>query len=493
MNKITERLNYLFRSPKGLVLLAIALISIVTIIWGMLSGPLAELGFKDLAVRLFGMDLEAAEREGRIIILYHSIAMAMVAILVYFATATVPMKKSEQTAINCVITVGYITAMISGLIFAYFGHNWIFHGLYLVGLSLVFFAGIMLVVALWPWRKDYRKPPTDTQTRGGIDLERTAFFTVAVTFLISAFFGAVPGAYFGNGFEVFLAEDTIREPFKVALDLSIIGHLHIMVALLGMFLTLLVGRWMGFKGTLHKIAMPSAIAGSIILSFGVWMVVPAERIAHLIIYVGSVPLLMAGLILVIFGFGKLIRERLAEQGIQKATFWQKLKALVHDPLRFGQLWQMIYMNFVVTFIGLFMAANLEDIMRWWPARDERVALTGHWHILSAIIASIILLRLAEMTGLKGKIRKLFGWMVIVGSDLAFFAAVLFALKRLFVSESGQQPFVNTTMVLIDIGLAAVIFMLGALMIWRLVDLFKKKGLWKKEQSEVDGSDEEVSL
>jgi hypothetical protein len=379
--------------------------------------------------------------------------------------------------------------MISGLVFAYFGHNWAAHGVYLVGLSLVFFAGILLAVALWPWRKDYRKAPTGTQTRGGIDLERTAFFTVTVCFLISAIFGAVPGSYFGNGFEVFMAEDTIREPGKAALDLSIIGHLHIMVALVGMFLTLLVGRWMSFKGTLHKLAMLSAIGGSIILSLGVWMVVPFETIAHLIIYVGSVPLLMGGLFLVIFGFGKLIRERLAEQGIEKATLWQKLKALVHDPLRFGPLWQMIYMNFVVTFVGLFMAANLESIMRHWPARDERVTLTGHWHILSAVIASIILLRLADMTGLKGKIRQSFGWAVIVGSDLAFLAAVLFALKRLFVTESGQQPLVNATMVLIDIGLAVVIIALGALMIWRLVDLFKKKGIWEKERSEEDTAEE----
>jgi len=280
------------------------------------------------------------------------------------------MKKSEQIRINLVVTVGYITAMFFGLLFAYFGHNWAFHGLFLVGLSLVFFSGIMLAVALWPWREKYRiKDPASENTKGRLDIERTAFFTVAVTFLISALFGAVPGSYFGNGFEVFLAEDTIRDPVKAALNLSIIGHLHIMVALVGMFLTLLVGRWMGFKGTLHKIAMPSAIVGSIILSLGVWMLVPFQSIAHLIIYVGSVPLLMGGLLLVIYGWSKLIRERLAEQGIENATFWQKLKALGHDPLRFGQLWQMVYMNFVVTFVGLFMAANLEDLMRWWPQQD----------------------------------------------------------------------------------------------------------------------------
>jgi len=93
------------------------------------------------------------------------------------------------------------------------------------------------------------------------------------------------------------------------------------------------------------------------------------------------------------------------------------------------------------------------------------------------------------TGLKGKIRKLFGWVVIVGSDLAFAAALLFAMKRLFVSESAQQPLVDTSMVLIDIGLAAVLIVLGALMVRRLVDLFKKKGLWVKEQSEEDAAEE----
>ncbi|MEW6716959.1 MAG: hypothetical protein AB1345_05620 [Chloroflexota bacterium] len=38
MQVVTHRLNYLFRSTKGLILVAIALISLVTAIWGMLSG-----------------------------------------------------------------------------------------------------------------------------------------------------------------------------------------------------------------------------------------------------------------------------------------------------------------------------------------------------------------------------------------------------------------------------------------------------------------------
>ena len=65
MQAIADRYHHLFCSTKGLVLVAIALVSLVTVVWGMLSGPMAELGFKDVVVRLLGMDLVAAEREGR--------------------------------------------------------------------------------------------------------------------------------------------------------------------------------------------------------------------------------------------------------------------------------------------------------------------------------------------------------------------------------------------------------------------------------------------
>ncbi len=109
-------------------------------------------------------------------------------------------------------------------------------------------------------------------TKNGFDFERIAFFAMALTTLISAIFGAIPGSYFGNGFTVFLAENVVREPHKLALDLSVIGHLHIMLALICIAAALIIGRWMDFKGKLHKIAMPLYIAGTIILSWapGSW-------------------------------------------------------------------------------------------------------------------------------------------------------------------------------------------------------------------------------
>ena len=481
MQAFSLRFNYLFRSTKGLALVAIAMISLVTAIFGMLSGPMAEWGTRDLVVRLSGMSLVDAEREGRIIMLYHAISMAVVAIEVYFITAIVPMKDRERRSINATVTVGYLTAMIFGLGFGYFGRKFILHGLFLFGQSLMFFGGILLASALWPWKKEYYvKDPDYAHTKKGVDLERVAFFAMAVATLGSAAFGAVAGSYWNNGFETFLAEDVVREPHKTSLQLAIIGHLHIMLTLIGVAITLIIGKWYDFKGIFQKIAMPLMIAGTIVITLGAWAVVPFQSIAHTVIYVGSVPVLLAGLMLVIFGWNKLIRDRLAEQGIEKATFGQKLKALIHDPLKFGSTWQMVFMNFTVSGVGIFMAAKLDEIFRVWPAREERIALTGHWHILAGIIATIILFYYADLAGLKGKARQWFGWSVIIGSNIAFAAMTVFAVKRLFVSESGQQSLVNRTILLADFGLVLVLIVLAMFMLWRLFDLFKRDGRWTTE-------------
>jgi hypothetical protein len=493
MQAIKKRYHYLFRSTKGLALVAIALISLTTAIWGMLSGPMVEWGVRDLVVRITGMELVQAEREGRIIMLYHTIAMSVVALEVYFITEIVPMKKHEQSTINATVTFGYILSLIFGLWFGYFGQNFVFHGLFLLGQSLMFFGGLLLASALWPWKKEYRqKDPAYARTRKGVDLERIAFFTMAIATLGSSIFGAVTGSYWGNGHEAFLAEDLIREPHKTVLELAIIGHLHIMLTLVAVALTLIVGRWMDFKGKLHKIAMPMMIVGTVVITLGVWAVVPFEPIAHTIIYGGSVLVMLSALLFVIFSWDKQIRTGLAEKGIEKGNAGQKIKALFRDPLKFGAGWQMVFMNFTVSGIGIFMAAKLDEIFRIWPHRDERITLTGHWHILSGIIATIILFYFADLAGLKGKARKWFGWLILIGSDIAFGAVTIFSMKRLFVTESAQQPIVNWTMLLADIGLALVLTVLALFMIWRLLDLFKKEGRWAEEYVDAGLTEESES-
>src|SRR5512139_4055067 len=483
MQFIKDRFNYLFGSTKGLILVAIAMVAIVTAVWGMLSGPMAELGVREIVIKNLHMDIKQAEREGRIIILYHSIAMAIIAIETYMITGLLKMKPFFKTAINSTITVGYITTMIFGMGFAYFGHNWAFHGLYITGLSLIFFAGLMLIVALWPWNPEYHVTDQEyAHTRKGVDLERVAFFATAVTTVLSSLFGAVPGSYYGHGFKTFLAENIIRYPEKSPMEFAVIGHLHIMLALIAIMITLIIGRWLDFKGILHKIAMPLMILGTIVLNLGVWGVVtPLEPIAHMIIYVGATPSMLAALLLLIWDWDRLIRDGTAH--IKKPNAFQKLAALVRDPLKFGPTWQMLFMNFTTSGIGIFMAIRLDEIFRVWPAREERIELTGHWHALSPIIATLILMYYGDMIGLKGKVRQVYGWSIIFLSDVALGAVTIFEMKRLFVSEAEQQPLVNGLMYAIDFGLGLLLVLLAAVMIWRLVDLFRPKGRWSEEAAQ----------
>lgn len=484
MQPLKDRFNYLFKSTKGLVLVAIALCALISAFFGSLSGPMADLGVKDVIVKTFNIDLVEAEREGRLIILYHVIAMAVIAIETYIITELVPMKESQRVQINSTITFGYLAAMIGGLPFAYWGTSWIMHGIYISGLVLIFFAGCMLAYALWPWREEYKvKNKAYAHTKTGVDLERIAFFSVSIVTLASALFGAIPGSFYGNGFFTFLAENVVREPIKSTLQKSIIGHLHIMLALIAIACTLIICRYMDFKGILHKIAMPLMIFGSIVLSMGTWLVVPFEGVAHAVIYGGSTVAMLGALLLVIFSWDKLIKEGLAEKGRKKGNFFQALAALVRDPLKFGVTWQMVFMNFTVSGVGIFVAVKLDEIFRNWPFMEEKLILTGHWHILATLTATILLLYYADFAGLKGKARQWFGWTVIIFSDLAFGAVTIFELKPLFVDEGYRQPVTNLTNILGDIGLVAVLIALAALMVWRLIDLLKKNGRWSAEVHE----------
>ncbi len=484
MGWFSKRFTYLFKSTKGLILVGIALAALISAFFGMLSGPMADWGVKDVVVRVFGIDLVEAEREGRLVILYHVIAMIVVAVETYMITSLLPMKENLKVLINTTITAGYLAAVFGGLPFAYWGHNWAFHGIYIAGLSLIFFAGCTLLYAIWPWRKEYRVADNAyAHTRRGVSLERVAFFTMASATLISALFGAIPGSFFGNGFTVFLAENVVRTPHKTIFDLSVIGHLHIMLALISICCALIIGRWMDFKGIWHKLAMPLMIVGSLVLAMGTWLVVPFETAAHFIIYGGSTLAMLGALFLVIYSWGKLIREGLAGKGLVKANFFQRLRALLSDPLKFGATWQMVFMNFTVSGVGIFTAVKLDEIFRQWQFMDERSILTGHWHILATLTATILLMFYADLAGLKGRPRQWFGWILIIGSDLAFGAVTIYEMRRLITPEATQQPLVNTTTLLGDIGIIAVLLILAVLMVWRLIDLFKKKGRWSVETKE----------
>ncbi len=465
MSALRRRLDYLTGSTRGLLLTVTAWEALIIALLGVISAPMQDmLGFS--------VTLPEAERVGRIVMLYHALAIPFVAAVTYLILDMVPTPDHLARSVRRVITPGYMLTSFGALAFAYLGRNWLFHGLMLLGQSLVFYAGVLLAVGLWPGRQ----PNTDPAYAhlGSISLERAAFFVVAVSTLISALIGASAGAFFGNGFEAVLAEDIVRAEHDLG-ELAVISHLHIMLALIDVAIFLLIVRRFDLKGVLHKIAMPLTIVGTVVMAAGCWGVMVWETIAHWIIYAGSSLVLLGALLMTIAGIDRLIKDQLAEQGIAQASTGQKIKALLHDPLTFGPFFQMIWLQFVMVFPGLYTAVKLDEVFRTWPFEAERRILVGHWHVLATLSATIMLFLVADRLDVRGWMRQLLGWGVLVGSDLAF----AFGAFYQFIPPGADRDW---TILYLDLGLGLTLIVMALFLGRRLVDLFAPEGRWTDREA-----------
>ncbi len=415
-----------FGSLPGLLVVAITWDALLVASLAPFSGPLRPLGLD----QLLHLDLGDAHRVGRIIMLYHSLAMPFVAALVYLILDQVPLgmphpepanptEEQVRRSIAMPVTLGYMLASLGGMTFAYGGRNWVFHGIYLVGLSLVFYAGVLLAVALWPSRK-WATDPACKGYLAGIPLERLALFIVTLFVLVSAAIGAAAGAFFGNGFEAVLAEDIVRVDPHTTFELMIIAHLHIMLTLTDAAILLLVIRFYNVAGRTHKIAVPLTLVGTVIVTFATWSVIRWEG-AHRLINVGSAFLLPGAVLVAIWGFARLMR--------QGASAGAKVRALLRDPVPFGIFFELIFVNVVVTGPGVYVALNLERYRSPAYLEVERTILVGHWHILATLSAVVVLLLIADRLGLRGWVRQVSGWGLLAGSTLAFLFVNLYMFRH----------------------------------------------------------------
>jgi hypothetical protein len=463
MKAAPGRLDYLARSTPGLLLMVTAWTVVIVALLGLLSGPVRD---------IFGLDVDLpqAERVGRIIMLYHSLAVPLVAAVTYLILDLVPTADELARSVRRAITPGYALTSVGALTFAYLGRNWLFHGIFLLGLSLVFYAGVLLAVGLWPWR--HRTTDPSYSRLGSVSLERVAFFVVTVATLISALIGAGAGSFFGNGFEALLAEDVVREEHGLA-ELVVISHLHIMLALVDIAVLLLVARRFDLKGRLHKIAIPLVIAGTAVMAAGCWAVIPCEEIAHGIIYGGSSLVLLGALLITIAGIRCLMKRRVQKQGLTNPTAGQRLRALLGNPLQLGLFLQMIWLNAVMVFPGLYTAAKLEQF-RAWPFEAERRLLVGHWHILATISAVMVVLLVADRLRVRGWMRQILGWGLLIGANLAFTFGVLYE----YLPPGADRDW---TLPPIYVGIGMSLIALGLFLGRRLLDLLSARGRWTLEE------------
>jgi hypothetical protein len=459
MPRLSKLANRFFGSLPGLLVVVVAWDALLVASLAPFSGSLQPLGLANL----LNLDLGDAHRVGRIIMLYHSLAIPFVAALVYLILDQVPLGSPSQQAglprpasgdvratsaleekvhhsIVVPITVGYMLTSIGGMIFAYGGRNWIFHGIYLAGLSLVFYAGVLLAAALWPARRRATDPDHYAHL-GGVSLERLAFFIMALFTLVSAAIGGMAGAFLGNGFEAFLAEDIVRIDPHTTFQLMIIAHLHIMLTLVDVAILLLVIRTYRVEGRVHKVAVPMTLVGTVIVTFATWSVIGWEG-AHKVINIGSAFLLPGAMLVAIWGFAGLIRE-----------YGGGRRALFRDPVRFGIFFELIFVNLVVTVPGVHIALNLETYRQPAYLAVERTLLVGHWHILATLSAVIVLFLIADRLGVQGWVRQAVGWGLLVGSTLAFVFVNVYMFRQPGQEKVWTIPFFETGIALSLLALA----------------------------------------
>ncbi len=395
----------------------------------------------------------------RTIMLYHSLAITFLGAIVLFTLDICDVKPKYENLVKWTIVPGYLLTTTTGLIFAYVLHGeMITHALFLVGLTLVFFSGLLLLVGLWP-TKDFPKQISEDHYLGKINLGRWNMLLgqwnlviVAVCLITSAVLGASVGAYFGSGVEPFLAEELLRVEHDI-FERAIIGHLHIMLALIDAALMLIVFRYTNpeQKGRWYFISMILAIPGTIIMSVGAWLVPVGYEKAHMVINVGATFSLLAALILMVFGWIKTSKDALGDD-YPTASIGRKIVAVLKDPVRFGLYFMFIWVNFVVTVPGIYLAFNLEYFRTIDFALELAIAV-GHWHVLATLTAVIALFLAFDYLNIKGVARHIIGWPVLIASIVAFFFADAYMFSELGIDRSIASLGIDIGLILLIAGIA----------------------------------------
>jgi hypothetical protein len=197
-----------------------------------------------------------------------------------------------------------------------------------------------------------------------------------------------------------------------------------MLTLIDVMILLLVIRTYRVAGRVHRIAVPLTLVGTAIVTFATWSVIGWEG-AHKVINVGSAFLLPGAILVAIWGFAKLIREGV---GDKEASWSQKLRELIRDPVRFGIFFELIFVNLVVTVPGVYVAFNLETYRTPAYLAVERTILVGHWHVLATLSAVIVLFLVADRLGTRGWLRQVVGWGLLLGSSLSFLFVNLYMFR-----------------------------------------------------------------
>jgi len=447
------------KRPEYVDFLLIASLPVIVFL-SLLSGPIAELGFKDFLFKIFSVKATGEDFAARVIMVYHVAAAIVMAGTLYLAVKYVDHDEKLRKPLLNLVTAGWIITVLSALVFAYFWRSPLVHGVYLLGLSLMFTGAVLFTYAMSPVRISWKEKT----------LEKVAAFTTAVALLGGVLMGAMYASHLGFSKEahIYIIEEYSTREYRglvspqTPLQLLVTAHAHAAVAIWStaiMFIGLKWSRLSEWKPRLYRWALIFQIFGVAVMFFGTTVVPIWRSIAHEIIFVGIAPLNITLLILWL---------RLAD--ILRNGGWR-------DPAKVGLFLVPIWMTLFVTSTGPIVASNLKTIRAVWPLRDEIAYNVAHWHMLSFVIASaMFFLYLDEFTNI---VKDVSGWLLAFGGTLALAGTFVYELSPMFVMGStdiagASLSLKKAILPVMEVGLTASFAGFATFTLWLLYRWIKTK-------------------
>ena len=372
-------------------------------------------------------------RTARYIMIYHSLAVPFLVANTFWILEYYEVRTKLIPTLKILLLSGAYMVGSAGLVFAYTRIR-LFHEIFYFGLFLVFLGGIIFVISAFPIPGKFPNPESDIRgsTFNGLNLEYMNLVILAICVMVSTIMGAIAalenftGTIWGLGRppEAFLAESIIRQHHHDVVQDFVVSHLHIQLAQSAAMVLMVAYRTSKMSGAAYKYTLIGNAIGVIILSYGSWV------LNHFVIWVGAGILIFCTMAVAIYGWKNVIANKLGER-YKSSSRGTKIKALFKDPVNFTYYYLILFSHLFVTITGIIVGLQVDEYYRL----PETIELeydfnVGHWHVLSVLIAMILILKSIDFFKVKGRQRQILGWTFFIGSTLAFGGADIYMLRRL---------------------------------------------------------------
>jgi hypothetical protein len=477
--KEAEKKNF-----KGIHFTLILFVFVQVMFYFTFSEPLTSLWGGAPLIPILNDDI--ISRTARFVMIYHSLAVPFLVANTFWIMEYYQLRKKYVPTLKILLLTGAFLVGIMGMAFG-FTRIRIFHEFFYFGLFLVFMGGIVFIVTVFPIPGKFPNPETDLKgsTVNGLNFEHVNLVILAICVMVSTIMGAIAalenftGTIWGlyQHDEAFLAEAIIRHAHHNPVEDFIVSHLHIQLAQSAAMVLMVGYRTSKMSGGAYKYTLVANAIGVIVISYGSWV------LNHYVIWVGAGILILCTIAMGSFGLRNISKDILGER-YEKSSLVGKLKGIVKDPVRFNYYFLFIMAHLFVTITGIIVGLQVDEYYRIHETLElEYDFNVGHWHVLSVLLANILMLKAIDYYGVRGTQRKALGWLFFIGGVLAFGGADFYMLRPL--PAENVQPWL--TIMFVGVWFLFFAFIWGTVAIIRRMQedrKAKKSAILARQYSEI---------